>query len=66
MLTREELLLIALENIVNDYDDTGCQDCGTVSVGVINKARELLGLAPLEAIEDEYEFGSYADDGEDE
>lgn len=31
-----------LIEIANDYEDEGCDGCGTISVGVINKVRENL------------------------
>jgi hypothetical protein len=52
-LTKEELLLIALTNIVNDYDDAGCEYCGVVSVKFINDARKLLDMEPLTINEDD-------------
>lgn len=38
----------ALVDICNSFETNGCEDCGTVSVDVINKARKLLGWDKLE------------------
>jgi hypothetical protein len=35
-------LLEALQNLVSDYDDTGCEDCGVISAEVHARALKLL------------------------
>jgi hypothetical protein len=36
-----------LEEVANDYEDAGCDGCGTISVETINKVRKALGWEPL-------------------
>lgn len=38
-------LLAALNDMVNSYDDTGCDRCGVVDVGVYEAARGLIERA---------------------
>jgi hypothetical protein len=39
----------ALKNIINDFDQTGCDvDVGTVSTASINEARRLFEMEPLQ------------------
>jgi hypothetical protein len=53
MRTQKETdLLDLLTDIVNDFETSGCEDCGTVSITTINKARKVLGFEPLETSEE--------------
>ena len=37
-----------LQELVDAYDDTGCEGCGVIGVETINKARVFLGKEPLD------------------
>lgn len=45
MATVVQTLIDALQAVVNDADDTGCEDCYVVSADVINQARRALKKA---------------------
>lgn len=47
--------LSALETIVDDFFDDGCEGCGTVSCDAINEGRAVLGYEPLGEDEEEDE-----------
>jgi hypothetical protein len=36
-----------IERLVEDYEDQGCDGCGTVSKAAINEARRYLGMEQL-------------------
>ena len=42
MMTREQRLLGVLRDIVEDYDDTGCDGCGVISEAVYDEAQRVL------------------------
>ena len=36
-----------LQDVADAYEDEGCNGCGTVDVGTMNRVRAELGMAPL-------------------
>jgi hypothetical protein len=46
-----------LSDVANSYEDSGCEGCGTVDAGVMNRVRQGLGWAPLEGTEFEADHG---------
>ena len=52
MKTMNTMDLIALlKEVATDYQDEGCEGCGTISVTTINKVREALGWELLDTLE---------------
>jgi hypothetical protein len=37
-----------LEEVANDFETAGCEDCGTISTTVMNKVRKKLGWPLLD------------------
>ena len=52
-MTREQKLEQALEDIINSFEQAGCDGCGTVSTEVMNRACELLKLPLFDTSDDE-------------
>ncbi len=55
--TKPGVIIDLLQSVVDSYEDTGCEGCGTIDEGVCNDIREFLGFEKL---------GDDDDDNEDE
>jgi uncharacterized protein YeeX (DUF496 family) len=55
-----------IERLVDDYEDQGCDGCGTVSRNAINEARRYLGMEQLGDEDSEEDLDDLDEDEEDE